>query len=166
MRRATASQASCLREEITTCAPCSASRSAMARPMPREEPVTMAVLPVRSKRVMPGDPAGVFQAGRQAAGRNEGKKHAGQKHRRRAPLVRQYCPERRKAQTPLYCPHPNTGGRDCWHIQDRMRGFPFAGAHKFKEMRARRTSKRQAGGFLIPFACAEAHKTRKMQGDF
>ncbi len=43
-------QASCLREEITTRAPCSAIRRAIARPMPREEPVTMATFPVRSNR--------------------------------------------------------------------------------------------------------------------
>ena len=46
---ATASQASALRDEITTLAPCSASRSAIARPMPRDEPVTTATLPLRSK---------------------------------------------------------------------------------------------------------------------
>ena len=45
---ATSSQAAALREETTTFAPCSASRSTMARPMPREEPVTTATLPVRS----------------------------------------------------------------------------------------------------------------------
>ncbi len=38
-------------EEITTRAPCSARRSAMARPMPRDEPVTTAALPDRSNRV-------------------------------------------------------------------------------------------------------------------
>ena len=46
---ATASQAAALREEMATLAPCSASRSAMALPMPLVEPVTMATLPVRSK---------------------------------------------------------------------------------------------------------------------
>ena len=42
---ATSSQAAPLRLEITTCAPAPASASAIARPMPREEPVTIAVLP-------------------------------------------------------------------------------------------------------------------------
>src|SRR5208282_4805054 len=41
-----------LRDEMTTLAPCSASRSAMARPMPREEPVTIATRPVKSKRLV------------------------------------------------------------------------------------------------------------------
>ena len=45
---ATASHASALRLDTTTLAPCSARRSAMARPMPLLEPVTMATLPVRS----------------------------------------------------------------------------------------------------------------------
>ena len=45
---ATSSQGPILREEITTWAPCSARRSAIALPIPREEPVTMATLPVRS----------------------------------------------------------------------------------------------------------------------
>src|SRR5262249_37409687 len=49
---ATASQTSALREEITTLAPCSAMRSAMARPMPRVEPVMTATFPVMSNRVM------------------------------------------------------------------------------------------------------------------
>src|SRR5262245_32866423 len=49
---ATSSQACCLREEITTLAPCSAIRSAMARPMPREEPVMTATFPDRSNKVM------------------------------------------------------------------------------------------------------------------
>ena len=39
---ATASQGSSLREEITTLAPCSAIRSAIALPMPREDPVMIA----------------------------------------------------------------------------------------------------------------------------
>src|SRR6202142_2078865 len=49
---ATASQACCLRDEITTLAPCSAILSAMARPIPREEPVTTATFPVMSNKVM------------------------------------------------------------------------------------------------------------------
>ena len=49
---ATWSQTSCLREEITTLAPCSAIRSAMARPMPRVEPVMTATFPVMSNKVM------------------------------------------------------------------------------------------------------------------
>ena len=48
MPAATASHASGLRLEITTVAPCSAIRVAMARPIPLVEPVTMATLPVRS----------------------------------------------------------------------------------------------------------------------
>src|SRR5882724_13582064 len=61
---ATWSHTSCLREEITTLAPCSAIRSAMARPMPREEPVMTATFPDISNKVMrfsqhyPGDSAG------------------------------------------------------------------------------------------------------------
>ena len=47
---ATRSQASCLRLETVTLAPCAASACAMARPMPRVAPVTMAVLPLRSNR--------------------------------------------------------------------------------------------------------------------
>ena len=49
---ATASQTSALREEITTLAPCSAMRSAMARPMPRVEPVMTATFPFISNRLM------------------------------------------------------------------------------------------------------------------
>jgi hypothetical protein len=49
---ATWSQTSCLREEITTLAPCSAMRSAMARPMPRVEPVMTATFPFMSNKVM------------------------------------------------------------------------------------------------------------------
>ena len=49
---ATSSQASCLRDEITTLAPCSAMRSAMARPMPRDEPVMTATFPDISNKVM------------------------------------------------------------------------------------------------------------------
>jgi hypothetical protein len=48
MARATASQASILREAMTTLAPCWASRRAIASPMPREAPVTIATLPARS----------------------------------------------------------------------------------------------------------------------
>jgi hypothetical protein len=45
---AAASHASSLREAITTSAPASASVWTMARPMPRDPPVTTATLPVRS----------------------------------------------------------------------------------------------------------------------
>src|SRR4051794_13216077 len=47
---ATSSHGSWLRDEITTLAPASAKASAIARPMPREDPVTIATLPVRSNR--------------------------------------------------------------------------------------------------------------------
>src|SRR4051812_6079153 len=43
-------QASALRPEITTFAPCSARPLALARPRPRLEPVTMATLPWRSNK--------------------------------------------------------------------------------------------------------------------
>ena len=43
----TSRQAGSLREDTTTRAPCSAMRSAMARPMPRDEPVMTATLPSR-----------------------------------------------------------------------------------------------------------------------
>src|ERR1700722_19664674 len=46
---ATAWHGSSLREEITTLAPCSARRSATARPMPRDEPVMTATWPETSK---------------------------------------------------------------------------------------------------------------------
>ena len=39
-----------LRDEITTRAPASAKPSAIARPMPRDEPVTIATLPERSNK--------------------------------------------------------------------------------------------------------------------
>ena len=59
MASAVSAQASALRDEMTTLAPCSASRSAMARPMPREEPVTIATRPVKSKRLVKApSPAG------------------------------------------------------------------------------------------------------------
>src|SRR5450631_3876116 len=48
----TRSQTSCLREDITTLAPCSAIRSAMARPMPFVEPVMTATFPFISNKVM------------------------------------------------------------------------------------------------------------------
>src|SRR5580704_14258821 len=48
---ATSSQASALREEITTLAPSLASSSADERPMPRLEPVMTATFPVRSNGV-------------------------------------------------------------------------------------------------------------------
>jgi hypothetical protein len=51
-RRGHLAQGSALRDEITTCAPCFGQRSAMARPMPRDEPVTMATLPSSEKRFM------------------------------------------------------------------------------------------------------------------
>src|SRR5665213_983270 len=60
---ATSSQTCCLREEITTLAPCSAIRSAMARPMPREDPVMTATFPDISNSVIASlpvaDPAAV-----------------------------------------------------------------------------------------------------------
>src|SRR5882757_9362046 len=43
------SQASCLRDETTTFAPCEARASAIDLPIPREDPVTMALFPRRSK---------------------------------------------------------------------------------------------------------------------
>src|SRR6266849_7646749 len=49
MSRATTSQASALRLDITTLAPSRAIASALARPMPRIEPVTIATLPSRPK---------------------------------------------------------------------------------------------------------------------
>src|SRR5579864_7400936 len=49
---ATSSHAACLREEITTLAPCSAIRSAIARPIPRDEPVMTATFPDKSNKVM------------------------------------------------------------------------------------------------------------------
>ena len=45
---ATSSQGPALRELITTRAPCSAIRSAIALPIPLEEPVMIATLPLRS----------------------------------------------------------------------------------------------------------------------
>jgi hypothetical protein len=48
---ATASHGPALREEMVTLAPCWAMRSAMALPMPLEEPVITATLPVRSNRL-------------------------------------------------------------------------------------------------------------------
>src|SRR5215467_8644742 len=52
MAAATWLQASALRLDTTTRAPCSARRSAIALPMPLVEPVTSATFPVRSKSVM------------------------------------------------------------------------------------------------------------------
>src|SRR5271165_4117847 len=49
---AVARHAAILRLEITTLAPCSAIASAMARPMPREEPVMTATLPLKSNSDM------------------------------------------------------------------------------------------------------------------
>jgi len=51
--KTTSSHGSWLRAEMTTLAPASANNSAIARPMPRDEPVTIATLPVRSKSFMP-----------------------------------------------------------------------------------------------------------------
>src|SRR5262249_48123310 len=48
MSRATASQASAFRLDITTVAPSRAIASALERPMPRLEPVTIAILPLRA----------------------------------------------------------------------------------------------------------------------
>ena len=53
MSSAAASHASGVRLDTTTRAPCSARRRAMARPMPRVDPVTTATLPVRSKSPPP-----------------------------------------------------------------------------------------------------------------
>src|SRR5215469_13849771 len=49
---ATFSQASALRLETTTLAPCSARRCTMASPMPLVEPVTSATFPLKSKSDM------------------------------------------------------------------------------------------------------------------
>src|SRR6185437_14119742 len=56
MSPATFSQASALRLETTTLAPCSASRCTMASPIPLVEPVTRQVFPVRSKSVIKASP--------------------------------------------------------------------------------------------------------------
>ena len=64
---ATLSQASALRLETTTLAPCSAMRLTMASPIPLVEPVTRATLPVRSKSDMEFFlPVGAYQPVRQA----------------------------------------------------------------------------------------------------
>src|SRR5882724_2689478 len=70
MAFATCSQTSALRLEITTFAPACAMCSAIERPMPRVDPVTMATLPLRSK----GFISGVRDEGRGAReeGRGEG----------------------------------------------------------------------------------------------
>src|SRR3569832_2345172 len=52
MSAATFSQASALRLDTTTLAPCSAMRCTMASPMPLVEPVTSATFPLRSNRFM------------------------------------------------------------------------------------------------------------------
>src|SRR6185503_5591123 len=52
MASATSWQASALRLEITTFAPWSAIASAIARPMPRDEPVITATFPLRSNRLI------------------------------------------------------------------------------------------------------------------
>src|SRR6185369_7293357 len=52
MAVATWLQASALRLDMTTLAPCSARRSTIALPMPFVEPVTSATFPVRSKRLI------------------------------------------------------------------------------------------------------------------
>src|SRR5260370_38803404 len=51
MPAATSSQAGPFGDEITTFAPCAASLRAMALPIPREEPVTIATFPARSNNV-------------------------------------------------------------------------------------------------------------------
>ncbi|OJU35552.1 MAG: hypothetical protein BGN94_15295 [Rhizobiales bacterium 68-8] len=48
---AASSQETALRDEITTEAPCSARRCAIALPMPRDEPVTIATFPEMSNSV-------------------------------------------------------------------------------------------------------------------
>src|SRR5688572_10420399 len=52
MDAATCSQASCLRLDTITCAPCAASSRAMPSPMPRLAPVTRAILPDRSNGLL------------------------------------------------------------------------------------------------------------------
>src|SRR5690349_9754014 len=52
MSAATCSHASAFRLEMMTCAPCSASRSAIAFPMPFVDPVIKAVLPDRSNKLI------------------------------------------------------------------------------------------------------------------
>jgi hypothetical protein len=49
---ATSSQGAALRAEITTRPPASANASAIARPIPRLEPVMIATFPDKSKRFM------------------------------------------------------------------------------------------------------------------
>src|SRR2546428_2313451 len=56
IRSASSSRSTCLRLDRTTWAPCSASASAMALPMPRLAPVTRATRPSRSNREL-GDTA-------------------------------------------------------------------------------------------------------------
>jgi hypothetical protein len=51
---ATSSQASALRLEITTFAPARAIASAIARPIPFDDPVTIATFPVKSNMVESG----------------------------------------------------------------------------------------------------------------
>src|SRR4051812_33046470 len=63
------SQTSCLREDTTTLAPCSAIRSAMARPMPRVEPVMTATFPFMSNKVMRLSPVMFRRVGKGAASR-------------------------------------------------------------------------------------------------
>src|SRR6185437_5435541 len=53
MSPATFSQASALRLDTTTLAPCSAMRWAIASPMPLVDPVMSATFPDRSKRFIP-----------------------------------------------------------------------------------------------------------------
>src|ERR1700745_342797 len=57
----TSSQSGALRLETTTLAPKSAICSAIARPMPFDEPVMTAVLPVRSKILMLPSPPFAFE---------------------------------------------------------------------------------------------------------
>src|SRR5580700_2966892 len=64
----TSSQASILRDEIITLAPARANSSAMARPMPRDEPVTSATFPERSKSPLTTGPSSdLEEAGRALA---------------------------------------------------------------------------------------------------
>src|SRR6266545_3804470 len=65
---ATASQASCFRDDMTTDAPCAARVSAIALPMPRDAPVTTAPLPLKSKipvidQYRDGHPIALIQEG-------------------------------------------------------------------------------------------------------
>jgi hypothetical protein len=70
MLAATSSQASALRLEITTLAPSSAQHSAIARPMPRLEPVMIATLSSsRNGEAMGVSPSGSSKGMMHGAGR-------------------------------------------------------------------------------------------------